>query len=168
MHSASELLSLIAELGLGFAGFLAIFLIFARRESRFSPADGIRVRGIVYASFVAIFMALLPLLLMQVELGEITMWRASSVVFLLVGIFVCASIGRAQLSASADERAGVGFLNNVVTWGISALALALALLGTNAVGGFGEPSAPPYLTALVLSLGVATSNFVTIAIQRLL
>ena len=166
MHSASELLSLIAELGLGFAGFLAIFLIFARRESRFSPADGIRVRGIVYASFVAIFMALLPLLLMQVELGEITMWRASSVVFLLVGIFVCASIGRAQLSASADERAGVGFLNNVVTWGIS--ALALALLGTNAVGGFGEPSAPPYLTALVLSLGVATSNFVTIAIQRLL
>jgi len=166
VHSASELLSLIAELGLGFAGFLAIFLIFARRESRFSPADGIRVRGIVYASFVAIFMALLPLLLMQVELGEITMWRASSVVFLLVGIFVCASIGRAQLSASADERAGVGFLNNVVTWGIS--ALALALLGTNAVGGFGEPSAPPYLTALVLSLGVATSNFVTIAIQRLL
>ena len=166
MHSATELLSLIAELGLGFAGFLAIFLIFARRESRFSPADGIRVRGIVYASFVAIFMALLPLLLMQVELGEITMWRASSVVFLLVGIFVCASIGRAQLSASADERAGVGFLNNVVTWGIS--ALALALLGTNAVGGFGEPSAPPYLTALVLSLGVATSNFVTIAIQRLL
>ncbi len=166
MHSASELLSLIAELGLGFAGFLAIFLIFARRESRFSPADGIRVRGIVYASFVAIFMALLPLVLMQVKLGEITMWRASSVVFLLVGIFVCASIGRAQLSASADERAGVGFLNNVVTWGIS--ALALVLLGANAVGGFGEPSAPPYLTALVLSLGVATSNFVTIAIQRLL
>jgi hypothetical protein len=166
VHSASELLSLIAELGLGFAGFLAIFLIFARRESRFSPADGIRVRGIVYASFVAIFMALLPLILMQVELGEITIWRASSVVFLLVGIFVCASIGRAQLSASPDERAGVGFLNNVVTWGIS--ALALVLLGANAVGGFGEPSAPPYLTALVLSLGVATSNFVTIAIQRLL
>jgi hypothetical protein len=166
VHSASELLSLIAELGLGFAGFLAIFLIFARRESRFSPADGIRVRGIVYASFVAIFMALLPLLLMQVELGEITIWRASSVVFLRVGIFVCASIGRAQLSASPDERAGVGFLNNVVTWGIS--ALALVLLGANAVGGFGEPSAPPYLTALVLSLGVAASNFVTIAIQRLL
>jgi hypothetical protein len=166
VHSATELLSLIAELGLGFAGFLAIFLIFARRESGFSPADGLRVRGIVYASFVAIFMALLPLILMQVELGEITMWRASSVVFLLVGIFVCASIGRAQLSMSPDERAGLGILNNVVTWGMS--ALVLVLLGANAVGGFGEPSAPPYLTALVLSLAVATSNFVTIAIQRLL
>jgi hypothetical protein len=29
---ATEQLSLIAELGIGFAGFLAIFLIFARRE----------------------------------------------------------------------------------------------------------------------------------------
>jgi hypothetical protein len=165
VHSATELLSLIAELGLGFAGFLAIFLIFARRESGFSPADGLRVRGIVYASFVAIFMALLPLILMQVELGEITMWRASSVAFLLVAIFVCASIGRAQLSTSPDERARAGFLNNVVTWGMS--TLAVVLLGANAVGGFGEPSAPPYLTALVLTLGVATSNFVSIAIQRL-
>ncbi len=166
MDSATELLSLIAELGLGFAGFLAIFLIFARREGRFSPADGLRVRGIISASFIAIFGALLPLLLAQFELGEATVWRASSVVFLLVGVLVGAAIGRTQLSLSPDDRAAVGFLNNVITWGIT--ALALVLLGANALGGFGEPSAPPYLTALFAPLGVATSNFVTIAIQRLL
>ena len=166
MDSATELLSLIAELGLGFAGFLAIFLIFARREGRFSPADGLRVRGIISASFLAIFGALLPLLLAQLELGEATVWRASSVVFLLVGGLATGAIGRRQLALSPDERAAVGFLNNVITWGITSLALVLLL--ANALGGFGEPSAPPYLTALVVALGVATSNFVTIAIQRLL
>ncbi len=61
VKSATELLSLIAELGVAFAGFLAVFLIFARRDGRFSPADSVRVRAIIAASFTSIFMALLPL-----------------------------------------------------------------------------------------------------------
>jgi len=72
---------LIAELGIGFAGFLAIFLIFVRSEGRFSPADSVRVRVIILSSFITIFMALLPLLLMLSDVATSTMWRrqASSI-----------------------------------------------------------------------------------------
>lgn len=50
MHATDEL-ALLTELGAAFAGFVAIFLIFARRERRFSPADSLRIRSIILASF---------------------------------------------------------------------------------------------------------------------
>jgi hypothetical protein len=42
------------------------------------------------------------------------------------------------------------------------------LLASNALGLVSRPSSWPYLLALVCSLGIAASNFVTIAFQRLL
>jgi hypothetical protein len=64
MNAMSELV-LFAELGAAFAGFIAIFLIFARREGRFSPADSLRIRSIILASFSVVFTALAPLVLGQ-------------------------------------------------------------------------------------------------------
>jgi hypothetical protein len=163
---ATEQLSLIAELGIGFAGFLAVFLIFARREGRFSPADSIRVRAIIQSSFIVIFMALLPLLVMLSEVETGTLWRASSLVYLAVSVAGGAVVGRSQIALTPGDRVEVGRLNNFIAWGLS--LLHLLLLAGNAVGMFGEPSALPYLTALVCTLGVATSNFITIAVHKLL
>ncbi len=163
---ANDQLSLIAELGIGFAGFLAIFLIFARREGRFSPADGIRIRAIVATSFIAVFMALVPLLLAQSELEATTVWRISSLVFLAVAVLVSAAIGRTELALPPEQRAEVGMVNNIVGWGLA--FLSTVLLATNTLGIFGDSSALPYLVALVSCLGIATSNFIAIALQRLL
>ena len=163
---ATDQLSLIAELGTGFAGFIAIFLIFARSEGRFSPADSLRIRVIISASFVAIFMALLPLLLALSELGISDVWRVSSLVFLGIGVSMNVATGRTQLSLAPEERAEVGLANNVFTWTLA--CLIPILLAVNAVGALGGPSALLYLTALALVLGLATSNFVAIALQRLL
>ena len=60
---ATDELALFAQLGAAFAGFIAIFLIFARREGRFSAADSLRIRSIILASFSAVFFSLVPLVL---------------------------------------------------------------------------------------------------------
>ena len=163
---ATSQLSLIAELGIGFAGFLAIFLIFARREGRFSPADSVRVRAIILASFTSIFLALLPLLLTLAGLEEGTLWRASSLVYLAVVLPSSVAVGRVQLALRPEDRAELGLFNSIISWTLA--SVGPVLLTANATGIFGEPSALPYLTALVATLGIATSNFITIAFQRLL
>ena len=163
---AQEHLSLIAELGIGFAGFLAIFLIFARREGRFSPADSVRVRAIIQSSFLAIFMALIPLLIMLSDVEASTLWRTSSLVHFAASAAGAVAVGRQQFGLAPSDRVEVGRLNNFIAWGLS--LLQFLLLAGNAIGLFGDPSALPYLAALVCILGVATSNFVTIAVHRLL
>lgn len=161
-----EELILTAELGVAFAGFLAIFLIFARREGRFSPSDSLRVRSIVVSSFSAVFLALLPLAINLFGMREVPLWRTSSVVALAVGAFASIHIGLRQLALTPEERAAVGFVHSKVAWGL--VFVIGALLISNIVGLFGGPSAALYIAALVCSLGIATSNFVTIAFQRLL
>ena len=163
---AQEQLSLIAELGIGFAGFLAIFLIFARSEGRFSPADSVRVRAIIQSSFLVVFMALLPLLIMLSDVEAATLWRASSLVYFAASVAGAVAVGRQQFALAPSDRVEVGRLNNFIAWGLS--LLQFLLLAGNAIGVFGDPSALPYLAALVCILGVATSNFVTIAVHKLL
>ena len=159
-------LALIAELGVAFAGFLAIFLIFARREGRFSPADSLRVRSIIVSSLSAVFLALLPLVLGLYGWEGAGLWRASSVAALLVGVALSLHIGRRQLALPPEERAAVGFVHSSVAWGL--VFVIGVLLLSNIFGLFSPPAAAPYVAALMCSLGIATSNFVTIAFQRLL
>ncbi len=166
MLNATEQLSLIAELGVGFIGFVAIFLIFARREGRFSPYDSLRVRLIITTSLVAVFMALLPLVLALTVLSPATIWRGSSLAFVAVTVSISAVIARIQLALPPEEKPTGSLMNRSVSWGST--TLVGSLLAANSLGGFGEPSAFPYVASLVLALGIATSNFVTVAIRRLL
>ncbi len=161
-----EELALIAELGVAFAGFLAIFLIFARRQGRFSPADSLRVRSIIVSSLSAVFLALLPLALQLYGLQDSSLWRTASVVALTVGTILSLHVARRQLALPPEERAAVGFVHSNIAWGL--VLVVGVLLVSNIFGLFNEPSAAPYFAALVCGLGIATSNFVTIAFQRLL
>ena len=161
-----EELILIAELGVAFAGFLAIFLIFARRAGRFSPADSLRVRSIIVSSLAAVFLALVPLGMNLYDLQGATLWRSASIVGLALGGGVSLHIGLKQYALPAEERAAVGFVHSNVAWGL--VLVCGVLLASNIFGLFSEPAAAPYVTALICCLGIATSNFVTIAFQRLL
>ncbi len=164
--NAADALSLFAELGAAFAGFIAIFLIFARREGRFSPADSLRIRSIILASFSAVFLALVPLILQQAGLSGDVLWRTTSAIALVGGSLAGVLVARKHASLVPADRADVGALHSVVTWGL--FALATALLMSNMFSLFSPPSAWRYLTALACALGIAASNFVTIAFQRLL
>jgi hypothetical protein len=163
---ATDELALFAELGAAFAGFIAIFLIFARREGRFSPADSLRIRSIILASFSAVFISLVPLVLQHAGFSGVALWRAASTVALIGGLLAGSMVARKHLALSPTDRANVGAVHSVITWGL--FAIAAVLLVSNAFWLVSIPSAWPYLASLVFILGIAATNFVTIAFQRLL
>jgi hypothetical protein len=164
--NATNELALFAELGAAFAGFIAIFLIFARREGRFSPADSLRIESIVLASFSVVFYSLIPLVLARAVSDEAMLWRAASLVALVSGLLEGSVVARRQLALSPEERATVGAGHSLVTWGL--FGVAAILFSWNAIGLTDSPAAWPYLASLACILGIAAMNFVTIAFQRLL
>lgn len=52
-----EHLPVFAEVCVAYAGFISIFLIFARRDGRFEKYDSLRVESIFTASFMGVFMS---------------------------------------------------------------------------------------------------------------
>ncbi len=163
---ATDELALFAELGAAFAGFIAIFLIFARREGRFSPADSLRIRSIILASFNAVFISLVALVLHHAGFSGVALWRAASMVAFIGGLLAGGVVARTHVALSPRDRANVGAVHSVITWGL--FAIAAILLVSNAFWLVSIPSAWPYLASLVCILGIAATNFVTIAFQRLL
>jgi len=163
---ATNELALFAELGAAFAGFIAIFLIFARQEGRFSPADSLRIESIVLASFSAVFYSLFPLVLARTGLEGGTVWRVSSVVALASGLFQGSVVARRQIALPAEERGTVGLTHSFITWGL--FGVAAVLFSWNVLNLGSPPAAWRYLASLVCILGIAAMNFVTIAFQRLL
>jgi hypothetical protein len=159
-------LALFAELGAAFAGFIAIFLIFARREGRFSPADSLRIRSIILASFSAVFASLIPMVLYQAGFSGVGLWRVASAVALIGGLLAGGIVALKHVTLSPTDRAEVGAVHSAITWGF--FVIAAILLASNAFGFVSTPSAWPYLASLICILGIAATNFVTIAFQRLL
>lgn len=164
--SATGELALFAELGAAFAGFIAIFLIFARREGRFSAADSLRIRSIILASFSAVFLSLVPLVLHHAGISDVALWRVASMVAIVGGLMAGGVVARKHFALSQEDRADVGMIHSVITWGL--FAIAAILLVSNAFRLVSPAAAWPYLASLVCILGIAASNFVTIAFQRLL
>ena len=163
---ASNELALFAELGAAFAGFVAIFLIFARREGRFSPADSLRIESIILASFSSVFFSLVPLVLGSAGVSNTALWRASSLIALAVGLVTGGLVAVKQVRLSPEDQAEVSLEHSVITWGF--FAIAAVLFSANAFGWIVEPSAWPYLASLFCVLGIAAMNFVSIAFRRLL
>jgi hypothetical protein len=151
-----------AEVGVAYAGFLAIFLVFARRDARFSPADSLRVRAILLGVFTVVLGSLLPVVLVSF-IAEPAVWRVAGAVVLGLFTLVCLSIFLRQRRMTAEERREAGLFNNVFSWSTGTLVNVLLALSL--------PSPRPhafYLAALFGILCIGTSNFITIAFHRLL
>lgn len=160
--TVQDQLALLAEVGVAYAGFLAIFLVFARRDERFSPADSLRVRAILIGSFTVVLASLLPIVLSNF-LEERAVWLVSAATILVLFVLVCLNIFWHQRRMTPDEQREIGLFNNVFSWSTGILVnvlLALSLLSDN--------SEAFYLASLVSILCIGTSNFITIAFHRLL
>ena len=159
-------LALIAELGAAFAGFLAIFLMFAKREGRFSPVDSLAVRSMILTSFSTIFIALVPLALAALEFSEPVVWRASSGFGLLGFCLVAVNMGLSQRRIPPSSRTDLNSALVIVVWLMA--STAVALLTANVFAVFGSPSAGLHISALVVMLAITALNFSDIAFKRLI
>ncbi len=162
---ASDQLVLMAELGIGYAGFLAIFLAFTRQQGVFSPPDSLRVRAMLLASFLAIFGAIAPLSLVLFSIPETVIWRVAGVGFLVGQLLVYWNVAAHQLSMEPGDRKNVG-PDSFFGWFLAGLASLLLVI--NAAGLVWQPSAHLHVVSIVCMLGICTTAFVAIAFHRLL
>jgi hypothetical protein len=159
-----------SQLGAVFAGFIAIFLVFARKDGRFSPADSLRIRSIVHVTMVLVIGALLPLSLSLYGLSDQKLWKMSAIILLFFGFSATLNVARYHIGMGKEDRRDVGLLHSLVSWVMNfAVATLLILI---AVGfsefGFASQFAANYVLALFLMLAIVMSNFVTLSLQKLL
>lgn len=153
----------ISQLGAVYAGFIAIFLVFTRKDGRFSTADSLRVRSLLFSSFGVVAAGVAPLVFHAFGLADVNLWRASAMFVFLVGSISTLDIGRRHIKMSRDDKIEVGIFHSVVTWGLNFIATGLLIAVVVGFGGWAF-----YVLVVAIILAITIINFVTITLQRLL
>jgi len=153
----------ISQIAVTFLGFIAIFFVFTRRDGRFSPSDAMMVRTLLNASVVVLFGALIPVTYGLFDLTGAFLWQVSAATLTVLG--TPGVIANAVLHARMPkgERQQVAPLHAFGNW---SLTLLVFVLGVMVMAGWA--GAEVYVLALIISLFVATLNFVTILLKRIL
>jgi len=159
--SEEALLIGISQLAAVFAGFISIFMAFVQTGEKFSPADGVRARVIIYSSFVIVLAALLPMVIAALGASEPNAWRMAAVIYTAIGVLISFDIFRIrralkQASVNSFESASsiLSRLLNVAMFVIG-LVVAFGLAG----GGF-------YILLLTMNLTLAAISFIAFVTNR--
>lgn len=152
----------LSQLGATFAGFVAIFLIFVRKDGRFSPADALRIRALIYTSLLVVLTGLIPLA-MSFVVDASALWRASGALALGVGALSIVDVARCHAAMTKEDRREIVLIHAVVTYGLAFTATALvAALALGLVAGSG-----PYVIALMLTVANVVTTFITLSFKNL-
>jgi hypothetical protein len=95
---AARGLAAVAQIGLGFTGFIAIVVALSGDPRAWAPADRLRVASMLADSLAAMFFALLPFAVVHVGVAAESTFRIASG---LLAIFLAASAGYVSHAASA-------------------------------------------------------------------
>jgi hypothetical protein len=76
--NGAEILTTIAQLGLGVAGFSGIAIAFNRQPGRLSGFEAFRVSILFANSFAAVFLSLVPFALFYLGWSQEMIWRSAS------------------------------------------------------------------------------------------
>ena len=152
----------LSQIGATFAGFVAIFLIFVRRDGRFSPADALRIRALIYTSLLVILTSLIPVM-MTFVVGEDVLWQRSAQLALAIGVMSIVDVARAHAAMTKADVADIVLLHAVITYGLAFAAAALV-----AILAFGLAAGSAlYLIAVMLTLVSVVVTFITLAFKNL-
>ena len=91
-----DALSTIAEIALGLAGFSGVVVVLGRQPGSFSEVEAGRLALLLVSSIGAMFLALLPLSLAPLGLGDALLWRISAATFTAFG-FAHWLVGRSRV-----------------------------------------------------------------------
>lgn len=123
------------EVGIAIAGFTGIVIALSRRDGDES-ARALLVSILLLASIASVFFAFLPMLLSLGGMGDASVWRACSAIFLVyivgVGVYRWRQIGTARRASPAVVAGGSLFLAavllqlpNILVWGAAGPYLVL-------------------------------------------
>ncbi len=144
---AARGLAAVAQIGLGFTGFIAIVVALSGDPRAWAPIDRLRVVMMLSNSLATMFFALLPFALVHVGMSpEMTFRLANGLLaaFLIVGAFYV--FARRQRRALVPR--GVVTLQ-IVTLTTSLRAFIVALGVANALGAFGTAAVGIFIFGLM-------------------
>jgi hypothetical protein len=156
-------LEVIAQIALGLAGFSGVMIAVAHPSGGFSPPVRFRLRALLYASFGALFLAIIPFAVFNAPWPESTSWRLLGVVMtvytaggLLYFPRAAYHLKRGYPELFQPLLAAVQFTNDVCKF-----LLALAVLF-----GPSEYQANAYTLVLILLLLQGSIAFMRVLFQR--
>ena len=152
----ADALFTIAEVGVAFAGFASVVVVFGRRDDDgFRPADRIRFQLMISASLSVVLLAMLPFAFLLLGIDESVVWASCSIGFAVLTLSIIARTMRAALRSAS--RGGISRVVMWTTFAIASVAVALQLLNAAAIGFDREVG--PYYAGLLCLLTVSAISF---------
>jgi hypothetical protein len=152
----TEALLTIAEVGVAFAGFASVVIVFRRREDgNWAPADVVRFQVMISASLSVVLFAMLPFAFIVFGVEDATVWASCSAI---LGAYLAVRLVRvARRSLPLVSTAG---LNPFVAWPSFAGAfLAIVLQVLNAANFLLHRELGPYFIGLLYLLVLSAVSF---------
>lgn len=160
--SASEVLTVVAEIAIALAGFAGVVVAFRQRGLDALPAhEQLRLRYMLLVACISVLFALLPFVPHYLRLNSTATWTISSGL-LALGLVSLVLAVHVQAATPAGHRLSRTWIYIYQT-GLGLAAIALLL---NAFGAFGEVLPGVYLVGLGCLLFYATSLFVRLVLSN--
>ena len=162
MQASDELLTL-AELAIGLAGFSGVVVAFAHR-GQLTAIDRWRFAALLSLSMGAVVVAFVPSLLHLSGIVGASLWRASSIAFLVVAVPFGVVFPPRLMQIARELEAAPPASVRVAAFGLSILNLALQLC--NAIGWPFAPNSALLVFGLVTWLVIASLFFGLLVLSR--
>ncbi len=160
--AGSDVLLAVAEIAIAFAGFSSIVAVLGQRTSgRWGRADVFRLAAMVQSSLITLLFAFLPLCLSFLGLGEPAAWVVASILLAgAIALLTSLSHLRARSLYSPAESSSAGTSRGIAAAMLLLGGLIVALQVCNIFGVVFKRGPGPYITGLVLLLGISAVQFV--------
>ncbi len=161
MTDQTDILLVLAQIGVGVAGFGSLATVVGQGYSKTDPeVNSIRLRGLLHIAIVVMLLSLAALVLLRIDLLDRQWaWRIASMLALVTAVVT--SIGVLKRDRTRRKLAGynkVTMVTNFTIMGIVVLALAVASAGLA-----GPLVGSVFVGALVLMLvGCSTAFFLVV------
>jgi hypothetical protein len=153
----SDVLIVIAEVSVAFAGFAGIVAVFRQRDlAEWAAVDATRFRFMVECSLMTILFALLPFVFRHLGASPTATWSACSALMAatVAGLLTIASL---RMRRVRSQTPGFNAALLRCMQAVSLLTIALLVLNALSIGFTAEFG--PYLAALAWVLGASGVNF---------
>lgn len=166
MLAESSLLETTAQVSISLAGFVGVFLVLARRDGAFSPADAFLIRVLILCCIPPVFYSVLPLLLTGFGFSAGQVWTASSSIAAIAIGFISLHVIAAQRSLHVEDRQHLPFWQSLLSYLL--VTAGLLAQAANAVHWPLPASGALYASSIWLILLVGGMTFTLLILRRVL
>lgn len=159
-----DALSIVAQVAVGLAGFGGVAVVLGRGPGRWTAVDAVRIRGLLYAAFGALFASLVAVGVSIAGGTEELATRCGAGMVMVVIVLWAGTIGREIPRLDAASRSV--FDPRVAVVIMAALALGVVAQLVTVAGFAGRFGSALFFLGLVALLGYAAFGFIRLLFRR--